>query len=274
MLQISTDVTSLTLVQREALAGFILSFPATEVVSVDEDDEDANTEEDIKRAFGYAVEDTEIPAPPPPATVMATHIALVDESRPGVEPPTRDKNGLPWDERIHASSRALVADGSWRAKRGVDAGLVAQVEAELKALMAIPSPFGQLSDNGPLPVVIPAPPVEAPAYVIPPPPSPSVVIPQAKHCNVHDAWFLDSCQKCTHEINAANFAVPVPPPAMIDFMGLLTYASTNVQVKKLTTEEVNGIVQAAGIPSLPLLQNRPDLVPQIYASISALIASR
>lgn len=47
-------------------------------------------------------------------------------------PPAVDAAGLPWDERIHASSKALIADGTWRKKRGVADDLVAQVEAELR----------------------------------------------------------------------------------------------------------------------------------------------
>jgi hypothetical protein len=43
-----------------------------------------------------------------------------------------DKNGLPWDERIHASSRAKIADGSWRMKRGVQQHFVDEVEAQLR----------------------------------------------------------------------------------------------------------------------------------------------
>lgn len=46
--------------------------------------------------------------------------------------PTTDSTGLVWDERIHASSKALNADGTWRTKRGVDMALVAEVEAELR----------------------------------------------------------------------------------------------------------------------------------------------
>lgn len=46
--------------------------------------------------------------------------------------PETDSTGLVWDERIHSSSKALNADGTWRTKRGVDKALVAQVEAELR----------------------------------------------------------------------------------------------------------------------------------------------
>ena len=53
-----------------------------------------------------------------------------------------DKNGIPWDGRIHASSKALVADGSWRAKRGVDPTLVTTVTAELRGAQAAPPGHG------------------------------------------------------------------------------------------------------------------------------------
>lgn len=51
-----------------------------------------------------------------------------------------DKNGLPWDSRIHAASKAINADGTWRQKRGVAPELVATVEAQLRGVMAVPVP--------------------------------------------------------------------------------------------------------------------------------------
>lgn len=45
--------------------------------------------------------------------------------------PDVDSRGLPWDERIHASTKATNGDGSWRNKRGVDKALLEAVEAEL-----------------------------------------------------------------------------------------------------------------------------------------------
>lgn len=49
-----------------------------------------------------------------------------------------DVDGLPWDERIHASTKTKTADGRWKKKRGVSDDVKAQVENELHALMAIP----------------------------------------------------------------------------------------------------------------------------------------
>lgn len=52
-----------------------------------------------------------------------------------IEAPELDSNGLPHDERIHSVPAKANADGSWRARRGVDKALVAEVEAVLRAAM-------------------------------------------------------------------------------------------------------------------------------------------
>lgn len=45
-----------------------------------------------------------------------------------------DAAGLPWDARIHSTPATITkTSGKWRAKKNVDAALVAQVEAELRA---------------------------------------------------------------------------------------------------------------------------------------------
>lgn len=66
--------------------------------------------------------------------------SVVLESAPP-QPAGVDSEGYPWDERIHASSRNTVADGTWRKKRGVDDALVASVRAEWDAkLRPAPAP--------------------------------------------------------------------------------------------------------------------------------------
>lgn len=37
--------------------------------------------------------------------------------KPDIDPPTTDSTGTPWDERIHSTSKALNADGTWRLRR-------------------------------------------------------------------------------------------------------------------------------------------------------------
>lgn len=44
-----------------------------------------------------------------------------------------DKNGIPWDERIHAGTKRKNADGTWSMKKGVDKELAAQIIAEYQS---------------------------------------------------------------------------------------------------------------------------------------------
>lgn len=106
-----------------------------------------------------------VPSPPPAAATPAPAAAV-------------DAKGLPWDERIHASSRAKIADGSWRMKRGVERALVAEVEAQLRgqshgsaALDADALKLAAMgADPGPSLPAVPPPPA-APAPLPPGPPA-------------------------------------------------------------------------------------------------------
>lgn len=83
--------------------------------------------------------------------------------------PDVDSRGLPWDERIHASTKATNGDGSWRNKRGVDKDLLESVERELGGVLPdVPPP------PAPLPEVPNAPVAEEPS--IPAAPTPSVPV--------------------------------------------------------------------------------------------------
>ena len=94
------------------------------------------------------------PAMPLPAAMPDATTSVPADADPTALAPSVDKHGLPWDARIHASSKALNADGSWRAKRGLnDDAIVRAVESELRALMAIPAPAAAM----PLPVAPAAP---------------------------------------------------------------------------------------------------------------------
>ena len=77
--------------------------------------------------------------------------------------PTVDKTGLRWDARIHSTPPKFIADGTWRAKRGVDAALVSTVTAELRGIAATKEA------NTPVQQALAAP-VAPPAAMVPPPP--------------------------------------------------------------------------------------------------------
>lgn len=112
------------------------------------------------------------PPPPPPSAN-----APGDSSTSGA----LDKNGLPWDGRIHSSSKNMNADGTWRYLRGGDVDLRAAVEAELREKLANTEtpPAPPVTENGSDVPPPPPPPAPAAAADAPPPPPPPVVEPQA-----------------------------------------------------------------------------------------------
>lgn len=89
-----------------------------------------------------------------------------DEGAPNTAAPDVDANGLPWDERIHASTKAVNNDGSWKKRRGVAAATVTAVEAELRARGVVQQPA----------VIIPPQPIALPP-TIPMQPAPLAVAP-------------------------------------------------------------------------------------------------
>lgn len=119
-------------------------------------------------AFGGAVVQAAplvpvLPPAAPPAPMQPASIPPSAATAPTAVPGTveRDSTGLPWDARIHASTKTKVASGAWTAKRNVDPAFKAQVEADLRGL---PAPAAAAPA---VPVAPPAAP-PAPAPVAPP----------------------------------------------------------------------------------------------------------
>lgn len=171
---------------------------------------------------------TTLPAPLSVPSVAAPTAAATTSPAGGVE---LDADGLPWDARIHSSSKEKnKSDGRWRAKRGVnDEVMVKRVQAELRAVMAIsaPMPLAQ----------IPAPPVTLHQV---PPAAPVGVAP----------------------------SIPQPPAAATDptdFASLIAVLTPRLTPDRMP--KIFEIVQSFGLPGLPALQQRPDLVPAVWAKL-------
>lgn len=73
--------------------------------------------------------------PGPVITDAAAAVGLPSPT-PAASGPVLDKEGLPWDHRIHAESKATNQDGTWRKKRGVTDEEFARVKAEMKAMLS------------------------------------------------------------------------------------------------------------------------------------------
>lgn len=203
-------------------------------------------------------------APPPPANTapitttpgVASSVApaSLTASNSGVD---LDAKGMPWDNRIHAESKGKIADGTWRKKRNLDPTLLATVEAELRQLMGAPGVTPLVPTTAPIaptPPLAPAAPVTA--NLLTASVSPAVAAPLPP----------DAPQ--------APVVGEVPADARAMFVALVGRASAAIQGQKVTQAEVNQCCVDAGVPALPLLANRLDLVAQVAAHIDALIAAR
>lgn len=234
------DLPRMTKAQREFAAGVILNFPQTAVEEIDNGGDGFNEpltastlEPSPEAAFG-----TTIP-PAPPAAIAATGPHLVIPTQSAIA--LLDKSGLPWDARIHSSNKAFNADGSWRARRGIDDAVKSQVEIELRQVMAIPKP--------PTTATPPAPPVSPTLAAVP------------------------------ESIAAASPIVPAvtATPAVDDaqpYYALINRCSELMSSGKAQREEIQAICLAVGLPSLALLGSRKDLVPEIAAAVEQLVAGK
>lgn len=79
----------------------------------------------------------DLPATPPTSEELPPPPPGQDDSHGPVE---IDKDGVPWDDRIHSSSGGKTNAGFWKKQRNVDAKLHKSITAELKAAAGDPSP--------------------------------------------------------------------------------------------------------------------------------------
>lgn len=224
---------------------------------------------------------------PAPTTAFAQPAATSLPSAAPAAPPTappaasgeRDSKGMPWDGRIHASSKAKVADGSWRYKRGVDDKVIAPIEAEIRAALGAPAvavggaapafgahPFSEQ----PAPVVAPpavqtvvaavpavaaVPPAPvAPAAVVAPPPAASVAVPVAPVAPVAPAAVVPTANGQTASgITTYEQLMAALPPKIVS--------------GELTAAQMQEACEQYGVPSIAALGQRPDLVPFVVAAL-------
>jgi hypothetical protein len=195
---------------------------------------------------------TAVPMPPEPIEATYEHVplpvaapTLADQLIAGEEarvsalavplPPAGvevDSRGLPHDLRIHSAEKSKKKDGEWRNKRGLDPALLATVEAELKATMAVP-----------VPVAVPAPPAGD---------APVVTDPAAAFGAV--------------EVPPPPVAEAAPEPnAMAEFARVMRVVTAKTKAGLVDAALVASICAQLGIPSVKDFVKRPDLIPAFEA---------
>ena len=179
----------------------------------------------------------EVVVAPAPTAAQAAFAPVVAPApvTTGIE---TDKNGLPWDGRIHSSARSKVADGSWKMRRGVEDEFVKGIENELRQTMGVaPVPMAPSPLTPPPAAVFSAPAAPIPAAPIPAPPVASIAPPPV--------------------------AAPVEVATQLNFPKLMQRITAAFAAKTMDQGTINAAVQAVGLPSLPMLASRPDLVQAV-----------
>jgi hypothetical protein len=167
---------------------------------------------------GISTQPTVIPPPPPPNVAPAGTLL--------------DKDGLPWNATIHASTRTQTADGRWKMKRGVEADVVARVTAEMRAVMAG------------------APAAPAVAVIPPPPPPPAM-----------------SIAPTAVTPGDGVTASATPPAPEMTWPLLCQRITTDMSAGTLTTERLKEVLEAQGLLSFPLLVTFPDRIPAVAKAL-------
>jgi hypothetical protein len=207
-------------------------------------------------AFGGAGNVPPVPAPvagnPAISTPQTGSLPPAPSSAPsaagapaGVE---LDAEGIPWDASIHASTKAKIANGTWKVKRGTgEAYLI-----ERKALLRRPSAGGNAAPAG-VPATPPAnalvpPPAGAGAPVSPPPPSnpgnvPAGAIPTPQASP-------QTTPAAAGSSGAVTMAQVLPRVTAAISAGLLTPDSAAAIVRELSGGKIDNVAMLAVAPQL------------------------
>lgn len=179
----------------------------------------------------------------PPVNV--SHLPEVAAPVPPVAGIERDAEGLPWDARIHASTKTKTAKGVWTSKRGMnDAALVQRVKAEIGATLPSATPQATI----PAPVF----PTTTPAAAIPSPvDAPALTLPATS-------------------FTLPPVATPPAPVAAPQTLGeLMAAVGPLMATLQIAPNALQEAATAVGVPSLAMLAtaNRPDLVEAIWRKL-------
>lgn len=159
----------------------------------------------------------------------------------GLDAPQRDVAGIPWDERIHASTKTTNKDGTWTRRRNTPDEVFDKVMAELKAAnMAM-----TLEAAAGLAAPTPEPPQPSAAEAFTPPPS--VVIPPAV--------------PVAHVPTPPVPAVPAPPaPVAVapdDTAAEPVEIMKAVNAKRVPADKLQEIIGKAGLDGLAKVFTAP-----------------
>jgi len=203
--------------------------------------------------------------PPAPATVDLPSVPQMpaltstddDDAPAATDAPALDSTGLPWDERIHAASKAMVAGNKWRKRKGVSDVTFAAIEAELRgAPVELPAPIQmpamQMPSLAPMMPAVEAAVAQTPIMQMPPALTPPLVQPEPVAAPV--------MQMPPALVAAAPVMAPQPAPAPepvaapsgdLDMAGFMAHLTTLMSQGRVTTDDLIAVVGAINAAFTP-----------------------
>lgn len=199
---------------------------------------------------------------PEPTSVFGqaaqTTVNEANRAVPTTVNPVTDADGLPWDSRIHSSSKEVVKNGTWRKRRGVDDALVRSVEAELR---------GKPVTTATEPVISTVTQTSAP-----------VSVEQAQNWvdKVTQAEVVTPIGE-QYELVSGNISnegevtFNTPATTEMTFTELLDGVTKAMVAGQLSQERINGALATVGLTALPNLLGNPALIPEFRQALGGVV---
>lgn len=216
--------------------------PTPEVITI------AGTPVEETRTAAEAFGTSPLAVPPAPSAQEPESTTSTNTTTATASDVVLDSRGLPWDGRIHASTKTRLAkDDSWKLKRGLEPAYVERIENELRQVMSIPNVSAEITDFS-----------QAPTET-------QGLHPDANHFSVA------TVNRLTEQGNAV-------PPVAVDIQqtgapssGYSTWGMPELMrgmtAKKCDQAYVSQVCQQFGIPSIMAVGARKDLIPLIAEAL-------
>jgi hypothetical protein len=188
-----------------------------------------------------------------------------------------DSRGIPWDARVHASSKTINRDGTWRTRRNMDSETLHKVEASLVQRVIHDSVLPPTS----IPHVPPIPPIQntqvqfiPPQPVVPAPPStPMQFIPQ-------QPAYVPPQQVALAPIQVPNTFDPITPmhdsarPRQAHDIAsfkatLIPSLAKLVEQGRITPEYVTSLKNYFGVKEIWEVANDPAKLTEMFENFAA-----
>lgn len=184
-----------------------------------------------------------------------------------------DSKGLPWDARIHASTKSKKKDGSWTALRGLnDEAKTKQIEAELRTRVAA-SQGAQLGAIVQAQSATPLPSNTAAPQTTPPAQLPVTSGPASSAGNALPGATLQPgsipATPLPGASGAASSMSAAPSDAPTTFEQLMPRVTQAVIAGTLPPTALQQVCGTLGLPSVVALQTNPAYVPHAWAQLKA-----